>query len=98
MTVKEVARNLHISPKTVSLHAQAVRAKLHAKNTAHAVAIALRQGLILFLIAGTVWGGQGNQLYRARRGGRQSVMRQARIGRSGRIAKCKWAILDEFIG
>lgn len=91
LTVKEVARDLQISPKTVSLHAQAVRVKLHAKNTTHAVTIALRQGIILVLIAGTLWGSQADQLFRARRGGLQSTVR---VARSGRIAKRKWSLLS----
>lgn len=43
---QQVARRLYLSHSTVSIHLQHARRKLGAQNTAHAVAIALREGLI----------------------------------------------------
>ena len=42
----EAARRLFLSPQTVMSHTKKARAALHAKNTLHAVAEALRRGLI----------------------------------------------------
>jgi DNA-binding CsgD family transcriptional regulator len=43
---RECADAMGIAPDTVMAHLSHVRRKLRAKNTAHAVAIALRLGLI----------------------------------------------------
>jgi two-component system response regulator FixJ len=42
---KEIARVLHISPRTVEIHRGKMMAKLHAQSTADAVRIALYAGL-----------------------------------------------------
>lgn len=46
LTSAQIARELVVSPKTVSAHAERVLAKLAAKNRAEAVAIGLREGII----------------------------------------------------
>lgn len=46
LTRQEVAKSLFIGTETVKTHLLHIRAKLNAKNTAHAVAIALRRGMI----------------------------------------------------
>lgn len=43
---REIAAILDISPQTTRHHLQAVHQKLKARNTAHAVAIALSQNII----------------------------------------------------
>jgi DNA-binding CsgD family transcriptional regulator len=43
---RECAAAMDLSPHTVNTHLEHARRKLGAKNTAHAVAIALRLGLI----------------------------------------------------
>lgn len=43
---REIAALLDISPQTARHHLQAVHEKLKARNTAHAVAIALTQHII----------------------------------------------------
>ncbi|MFO1207805.1 MAG: response regulator transcription factor [Amaricoccus sp.] len=45
---KAIARNLGISVRTAKFHVAAILAKLAAHNRAEAVAIALREGLIVF--------------------------------------------------
>lgn len=45
-TTREVAKVLAVSPKTVENHKQRIFAKLSANNAAHAVAVALRLGLL----------------------------------------------------
>ncbi|MFO1143860.1 MAG: helix-turn-helix transcriptional regulator [Amaricoccus sp.] len=45
---KVIARNLGISVRTAKFHVAAILAKLAAHNRAEAVAIALREGLIVF--------------------------------------------------
>ena len=47
LTKKEVAYLLGISESTVMSHARDVRVTLNARNTAHAVAIGLRNRLIV---------------------------------------------------
>jgi DNA-binding CsgD family transcriptional regulator len=42
----DIARLRHVSPETVKSQTDRLRSKLAAKTTAHAVAIALRHGLI----------------------------------------------------
>jgi len=46
LTSEETAQLLGVSPYTVKKHAYWIRLKLGARNTAHAVAIGLREGLI----------------------------------------------------
>lgn len=46
MTAPMVAETLGVKPSTVTSHLEHVRAKLGAKNTTHAVALALRAGVI----------------------------------------------------
>jgi len=46
LTSEETARLLGVSPHTVQAHSKSFRLTLGAKNTAHAVAIGLREGLI----------------------------------------------------
>jgi DNA-binding CsgD family transcriptional regulator len=46
LTAEETARLLGVKRATVKDHAKAVRRQLGARNTAHAVAIGLREGLI----------------------------------------------------
>lgn len=43
---RESAADIGLAPQTVRHHLQAIRIKLKARNTAHAVAIALTQHLI----------------------------------------------------
>lgn len=43
---KEIARILFLSLETVKWHLKAIRRKLSALTTSHAVAIALREGII----------------------------------------------------
>lgn len=45
-TPKEIAKQLFVSPHTVKSTMDAVRQRLKAKSTAHAVALALRAGEI----------------------------------------------------
>jgi DNA-binding NarL/FixJ family response regulator len=45
---KVIARTLAISVRTAKFHVAAILAKLHARNRAEAVAIALREGLVVF--------------------------------------------------
>jgi DNA-binding CsgD family transcriptional regulator len=45
-TAAEVARELGISPKTVENRKQSIFAKLDVQNQAHAVAVALRSGIL----------------------------------------------------
>jgi DNA-binding CsgD family transcriptional regulator len=47
LTSDDTARLLGMSPFTVKKHSQEARSRLQARNTAHAVAIALHQGLIV---------------------------------------------------
>jgi DNA-binding CsgD family transcriptional regulator len=42
----EIAERLFVSPETVKTHVKTVLEKLHARTRAHAVAVALRRGLI----------------------------------------------------
>ncbi|HZQ27012.1 MAG TPA: response regulator transcription factor [Acidimicrobiales bacterium] len=46
MTTRDMAAELEISPKTVENHKQRMFAKLGVQNQAHAVAVAMRKGLI----------------------------------------------------
>jgi LuxR family transcriptional regulator len=46
LTAEEAARLLGVSPYTVRKHVKWIRLKLGARNSAHAVAIGLRLGLI----------------------------------------------------
>lgn len=46
LTRKEVARALSLAPVTVEEHIKRARAKLGARNALHAVAIAIRRGII----------------------------------------------------
>ena len=46
MNYQEVAKTMYISVETVKSHLRHLRPKLNAKNTTHAVAIALRRGMI----------------------------------------------------
>lgn len=46
LTAEESGALLGMAPSTVREHSKAVRRKLGARNTAHAVAIGLREGLI----------------------------------------------------
>jgi DNA-binding NarL/FixJ family response regulator len=43
---REIAQQLYVSEETVKSHMRNIFARLHARSRAHAVAIALRQGLI----------------------------------------------------
>lgn len=43
---KEIAQRLQVGPETVKTHLRNVLVALNARNRAHAVAIALRAGLI----------------------------------------------------
>jgi DNA-binding CsgD family transcriptional regulator len=45
-TTRIVAETMGISPKTVENHKQRIFAKLGVQNQAHAVAVAMRQGLL----------------------------------------------------
>lgn len=42
----QIAADLGIAPDTVKMHVRDARHSLRARNTTHAVAIAIRQGLI----------------------------------------------------
>jgi DNA-binding NarL/FixJ family response regulator len=46
-TTREVSEKLGISPKTVENHKQRIFGKLEVQNQAHAIAVALRQGLLV---------------------------------------------------
>ncbi|MFM8804440.1 MAG: response regulator transcription factor [Planctomycetia bacterium] len=46
LSYRLIARSLAITPRTASFHMVAVRGKLGAKNNAHAVALACREGLL----------------------------------------------------
>lgn len=46
MRAKEIAKHLSISHRTVEVHAQVATAKLAAFSITHAVAIAVRRGII----------------------------------------------------
>jgi DNA-binding NarL/FixJ family response regulator len=46
MTIKDVARRLHISPKTVETHKYNIMDKLHVKSLAEFTKIAVKKGLI----------------------------------------------------
>ena len=43
---KTLAHSMQVQPATIVKHMQHIRARLHAETTAHAVAIAVRKGLI----------------------------------------------------
>ena len=43
---KALAFTMEVQPATIIKHMQHIRARLHAETTAHAVAIAVRKGLI----------------------------------------------------
>ncbi|GIK42426.1 MAG: hypothetical protein BroJett011_62590 [Chloroflexota bacterium] len=45
-TDRAIARNLAIAPRTVRAHLQAIREALGARNTTHAVAIALSRHIL----------------------------------------------------
>ncbi len=45
-TTRQIARRLNLSTSTVDNYIQAIRARLDAYSRAHAVALALRQGLL----------------------------------------------------
>jgi DNA-binding CsgD family transcriptional regulator len=45
-TTRDVAMQMGISPKTVENHKQRIFSKLGVQNQAHAVAVAVRQGLV----------------------------------------------------
>ena len=45
-TTRLVAQTMGISPKTVENHKQRIFSKLGVQNQAHAVAVAMRQGLL----------------------------------------------------
>src|SRR5215831_18341687 len=46
-STKSVARILGISPRTIETYSAVIVQKLHARNRAHAVAIALRTGIMI---------------------------------------------------
>lgn len=46
LSAKEVARYLHISPRTVDRHVENVRLKLRARNRTHMVACAVQAGFL----------------------------------------------------
>lgn len=46
LTYKAVARRLHVEPCTVRTHCNDIHHRLDTLNTPHAVAVALRAGLI----------------------------------------------------
>jgi DNA-binding CsgD family transcriptional regulator len=52
-TSSEICRQLGISRKTVENHKQRIFAKLDVQNQAHAIALAMRRGLIAHPSAGT---------------------------------------------
>lgn len=78
LTIKEAARELGISPKTAAIHAMAVRVKLGAKNTANAVYLATKRGILLLLIASSISIPGHDTSYRRLTKGRT---RPARVGR-----------------
>jgi LuxR family transcriptional regulator, maltose regulon positive regulatory protein len=45
-TTGEIASQLGVTPNTVRDHIRLILAKLHARDRAHAVAIAMREGLL----------------------------------------------------
>ena len=45
-TNNEIAIQLHLSVKTVTYHMEAIFARLDARSRTHAVALALRQGIL----------------------------------------------------
>jgi DNA-binding CsgD family transcriptional regulator len=46
LSEKQVAAELWLSPQTVKFHLKAARRRMDALNTTHAVALAIREGLI----------------------------------------------------
>ena len=50
MKIKDISRELHISVRTVEFHLSEARERLSAKDTTHAVVLALKKGLINFMI------------------------------------------------
>ena len=46
-TNREIGRRLSVTEETVNSHMQRLLAKIHARNSAHAVSIAFRRGLIV---------------------------------------------------
>jgi DNA-binding NarL/FixJ family response regulator len=51
LTTREISQKLEISPKTVENHKQRIFAKLGVQNQAHAVAIAMRRGMLSLNLA-----------------------------------------------
>jgi DNA-binding CsgD family transcriptional regulator len=45
-TNNEIAIRLHLSVRTITYHVEAIFAKLDARSRTHAVALALRQGIL----------------------------------------------------
>lgn len=46
LTYEQIGSRLHIQPDTVKMHLLRLRDRLGARNSSHAVAIAIRTGLI----------------------------------------------------
>lgn len=87
LTIAESAKKRNRSPKTINAHREQIKKKLHAKNSVHAVAIAIRQGIIMTLCGVTLAGAISNPASVPRvRGGGTRIVRLRGRGR----AREKW--------
>lgn len=50
LSIYEISLDLSISPRTVEYHLAEARERLEAKDTTHAVVLALKKGLISFMV------------------------------------------------
>ncbi len=84
MPIKRIAIELSISVRTVEFHLSEARLRLEAKDTTHAVVLALKKGLISFMVCVcTINAIQMNYTETMRRPARTTV-RVVRTTRTGR--------------
>lgn len=86
---KVVAATLHISQKTVEIHLENARRKLHASNVAQLMVNAMRQGIIASMVVVSFAGGISNpgSTARVQRGGGNAArhLSRARQNANGRF-------------